>query len=487
LKAKVYPKALLMPFRLLLIFLFLLLFPPKSALACDLKIFPATFSIAAGETVTFRLERYQTHRQCVLPLEETVIKVTGGKVSDPGVWKRGTPDVLIFQVNFTEPGQASVRVERDCPKSGLNFKEAKGVVTPREGAAAANGQPAKTDAASPEKKPPSSSSPEKTPPSGTTEEKNRPAAPPPVTPQNSGAENTPAEEDTGGRETSAGRSVSNGSDTAGDSEKNSYRESSPDKFPYAKNFIFWGAFFLAGTLLYLFRQKGLRRPFLFTSLLTLGFYLGGCPEPMGAVYYFFSRKETMYGIAAFLLVVPIGFSLVWGRIFCGWVCPVGAVQELMYPPKKNVHLPEKIERGLKSLKYVLLLIIGYLSWYTGTNLWGKYEPFKTLFNFQGEFLSLFLLGGTLFASLLIERPFCRYICPLGVILALTSRFSLYKLKARDEHCVGCGLCAGASCPMRALVASRGSGAEPPQIDNTECIRCLRCTQTCQRGALKIIR
>ncbi|MCL6557422.1 MAG: 4Fe-4S binding protein [Firmicutes bacterium] len=482
-KAKVYPKALLMPFWLLLVFLFLLLFPPESALACELKIFPATFSVAAGETVNFRLERYQTHRQCVLPLEETVIKVTGGKVSDPGIWKRGTPDILIFQVKFTEPGQASVRVERNCPKSGLIFKEAKGVVTLREGDAAANGQLVKTDAASPEKKPLSSSS-EKTPPFGTVEEKSQSPAPPPVAPQNSGAENTPAEEDTGGRETSAGRSMSNGSGTAGDSEENSYRESSPDKFPYAKNFILWGAFFLAGTFLYLFRQKGLRRPFLFVGLLTLGFYLGGCPEPMGAVYYFFSRKETMYGIAAFLLAVPVGLSLIWGRIFCGWVCPVGAVQELMYPSKKNAHLPEKIERGLKSLKYLLLLIIGYLSWHTGINLWGKYEPFKTLFGLEGEFLPLFLLGVTLFASLLIERPFCRYICPLGVILALTSRFSLYKLKARNERCVGCGLCAGAICPMGALVASRCSGAEPPQIDNAECIRCLRCTQTCRRGALE---
>ncbi len=452
LNAKVIPKALWLFF----LFLPVLFFLPKSALACDLKIYPTTFSVAAGETVTFRLERYQTHRQCVLPLEETVIEVAGGRVSDPGVWKRGTPDVLIFKVDFTEPGQAGVRVERNCPKSEINFVEAKGVVTPRMGVTAANGNPVKIDATPPQK----------------------------ITA-------SPAEEmgeDAGGGDIPAGRSAPSGAGTAGDPENSSYRESSLDKFPYAKNLIFWGAFSLAGTFLYLFRQRGLRRSFLFAGLLTLGFYLGGCPEPMGAVYYFLSRKDTMYGAAALLLALPIGLSLIWGRVFCGWVCPVGAVQELIYPSKKSVHVPEKVEKGLKSLKYLLLLVIGYFSWRTGTNLWGKYEPFKTLFSLQGELLTIFLLGATLLACLLLERLFCRYICPLGVILALTSRLSLYKLRAKFERCVGCGLCVRAGCcPMGALVVSRDPGAKLPQIDNAECIRCLRCTQTCQRGALETTR
>ena len=91
-----------------------LLFSPSVALACSMKLTPSTPAASVGETITFRLERALTHRNCVLPIEQTQIKVTGGEVVDAGVWKKGNPDVLEFKVRFTQPGDSLIRIERDC-------------------------------------------------------------------------------------------------------------------------------------------------------------------------------------------------------------------------------------------------------------------------------------------------------------------------------------------------------------------------------------
>lgn len=99
------------------------------AFACELKLTPNQFKAKVGEKITFTLERIQTHRNCVLPLEETKIEVKGGKVVDPGKWtKKDNVDILKFTVQFTTPGEAIVTVIRDCPKEGITKVEVKGTV-----------------------------------------------------------------------------------------------------------------------------------------------------------------------------------------------------------------------------------------------------------------------------------------------------------------------------------------------------------------------
>ncbi|MEN6351269.1 MAG: hypothetical protein ABFD08_17980 [Syntrophomonas sp.] len=106
----------------------LLLMLPAQALACNLVLKPSTITAKSGESTTFRLERYKTHKVCVTPLEDTKIIVTGGELIDPGKWVEGNPDVLNFTVKFTSAGDAVVRVERYCTKVGLMHVEAYGTV-----------------------------------------------------------------------------------------------------------------------------------------------------------------------------------------------------------------------------------------------------------------------------------------------------------------------------------------------------------------------
>ena len=100
------------------------LFQSTVALACAMDLIPSTATAKVGDTVSFRLERAAIHRSCVLPLEQTTIRISGGELVDPGAWSKGKVDVLEFSVKFTQPGAAIVKIERDCPKAGMQTTQA---------------------------------------------------------------------------------------------------------------------------------------------------------------------------------------------------------------------------------------------------------------------------------------------------------------------------------------------------------------------------
>ena len=99
-------------------------FQSTVAFACAMDLIPSTSTAKVGDTVGFRLERAAIHRSCVLPLEQTTIRISGGELVDPGVWSKGKVDVLEFSVKFTQPGTAIVKIERDCPKAGMQTTQA---------------------------------------------------------------------------------------------------------------------------------------------------------------------------------------------------------------------------------------------------------------------------------------------------------------------------------------------------------------------------
>lgn len=408
-------------FMLLVMFFLMIFLVPGNVEACDLNLTPGTFSVKAGETVTFTLQRYRDHRNCVLPLEDTNIKVTGGVVVDPGTWKKGNPDILVFKVKFSEPGQAVVRIERRCPKSGTIAAETKGMVL-----AAQENPPVKGNTAG---SPPSAKAP-------TT----------PGTEGNSLPENTPVlpapQEDF--------------QIISGDSR-------------------LWYFFLFGGLVLYLFKATKLRKPWIFLSIVFLGFYLGACTCPIGGIF------KLIMGNLEWVVIIPLLISLIWGRVFCGWACPMGGVQEGIFTGKGRIKVPYLLDKWLKSLKYVVLLLFAYLTFTTASYVWGDYEPFKVLFNFGGSLTATAVLIVILFISLFIERPFCRYICPLGAVFTLTARWAPVKVKINGDTCVACKSCADV-CPMNAInCMSRDKNS--PVIDNSECIRCLRCKETCRKKAI----
>ena len=245
----------------------------------------------------------------------------------------------------------------------------------------------------------------------------------------------------------------------------------------------WYILCIIGLLLYLLRWNRLRQPFLFLCLILLGFYLGGPPDPVNAVPGLFIPGAGWW-TALILLCIPVVISFLWGRVFCGWICPLGAVQEFLHIDSSKRQLPAGLDRFLKYVKYLILIALGYLTWRTGQNYWSNYEPSASLFTFNGSAVALMILGGFLLVSVLISRPFCRYICPLGAILAITSRIAPFKMRADADRCLVCNRCIQGICQMDAISAFNPE-IDLPSISNAECITCGRCQKVCSKSALRI--
>jgi NosR/NirI family nitrous oxide reductase transcriptional regulator len=170
--------------------------------------------------------------------------------------------------------------------------------------------------------------------------------------------------------------------------------------------------------------------------------------------------------------------LLWGRgLFCGWLCPYGALLELLnrayvkFFPKSRKALPEKVHGRLVYLKHIYFFCIAGASFYSFTlsEYMSEIEPFKTFLlglNRQWYFVLYFVI--ITMGSVVIYRAYCRYICPLGAALSLPSFIKglpLVKLK-RHPSCGTCRIC-GNACQYQAIV-SAGT------IDTHECLDCLDC-------------
>ncbi len=174
----------------------------------------------------------------------------------------------------------------------------------------------------------------------------------------------------------------------------------------------------------------------------------------------------------------IGIIFIWGRgLFCGWLCPYGSLSELAYKfaqviglKRFQFKLPMRWHNRLKWVKYGVfasLLAVSFYSMVLAEKL-AEVEPFKTTFlvgvwnrswPFVLYWLTLFVL------SLFMERPFCKYLCPLGAGLAIPSTFRFFGLKRKAE-CTSCHACAAGCGPQ--AIDERGA------IDQRECLLCLDC-------------
>ena len=216
--------------------------------------------------------------------------------------------------------------------------------------------------------------------------------------------------------------------------------------------------------------------------------VGACP--IGSLQSFLSglRVRIPYYIVGLLLF----FGAVLGRAVCGFLCPFGFLQELLNKipgvPKRD-HF--RLDRPLRRLKYVVLvlLVVVLPLLYPLTPFFCKYLcPSGTLAGILlaardsmvraqlgGIFLwKLFVLLWVVAACLVIYRPFCKYLCPLGAIYGLFNRFALYRTHLDTDKCIHCGACA-AACRMC---------VDPSKTPNSaECIRCGDCARACPADAL----
>jgi polyferredoxin len=188
------------------------------------------------------------------------------------------------------------------------------------------------------------------------------------------------------------------------------------------------------------------------SLAWLGFWRQGCICPIGSIQNVaLALCEPGYAIpftAVAFFVLPLVFTLFFGRTFCAAVCPLGAMQELV--AVRPVKVPAWLDHVLGLLAYVYLGA-GALLAATGTTfLICRYDPFVGFFRRSMSVNMLVLGGAFLVVGLFVGRPYCRYLCPYGAILALLSKVSKWHVTIPPDECIQCHLCEDA-CPYGAIV------------------------------------
>ena len=234
----------------------------------------------------------------------------------------------------------------------------------------------------------------------------------------------------------------------------------------------WTMALLFGLVLYAFFTKGVvaRWVTLGVTLLYLGFVDGGflsvshIASGFSVGPGFYLNDLTVLMMVAFTLVT----TLLWGRVFCGFLCPFGALQDFLekvVPRRFQRSVPGPIHNRAIYVKYaVLALIVGLAAAPSHIGVYQYFEPFATVFYLSGSPLLWGIAGGFLVVSAVIPRFYCRYACPLGAALGLASLVSIFRI-ARVEQCDYCKVCEFA-CPTGAI-----SG---PDIDFKECVRCNIC-------------
>jgi polyferredoxin len=231
-------------------------------------------------------------------------------------------------------------------------------------------------------------------------------------------------------------------------------------------------------------HRVVRMGFLTVVLVWLGWTAGVQLSTVNVINYAmapFSRFELGFYLAEPLMVIVAVYTLfsviLIGRgVFCGWLCPFGALQELLGEIAKALRIPQwspsvALERRLWWGKYiaaavVLILVVSAID-PAGATL--EVEPFKTAITtkFDRAWPFVVYAGALLAIGLFSERAYCRFLCPLGGILATLDRLHLLnRLKRRPECGSPCRLCERA-CPVRAIVPSG-------KIITSECFQCLDC-------------
>ncbi len=187
------------------------------------------------------------------------------------------------------------------------------------------------------------------------------------------------------------------------------------------------------------------------SLLYFGFYQKGCVCSIGSIQdvtlaLFNSGYVVPLTTVAFFLL-PLLFTLFFGRTFCSGVCPMGAMQDLML--LKPVKVQPWLEHALGVLPFVYLGA-GVLFAATGAAfIICEYDPFVALYRRSGSFGMLALGAAFLIVGIFVGRPYCRFLCPYGALLSLVSRYSKWGVTLSPTDCIHCQIC-DTACPYGAI-------------------------------------
>ncbi|MBC7330458.1 4Fe-4S binding protein [bacterium] len=196
--------------------------------------------------------------------------------------------------------------------------------------------------------------------------------------------------------------------------------------------------------------------------------------PIGSLQY-----AIDVGFFPFYLLGIIFLSgLVFGRITCGWLCPFGFIQDLLYKiPTRKFSLPKYLSYGKYFFLAIFVLLLPFIfhqpifckicpvGTLQGGIPWPIIEPqFRSLIGWN-YFLKIAILVGIIILSILFSRPFCRVMCPLGALLSFFNRFSFLRVEVKSDACRHCALCTN-RCPQGIAIYE--------EEGHPDCIGCLKC-------------
>ena len=216
--------------------------------------------------------------------------------------------------------------------------------------------------------------------------------------------------------------------------------------------------------------------------------------PIGALQSVISSKQ--YNFSFYVIGFLLAIGVVFGRFICGFICPFGLMQEIIYKiPSKKI----KLFPLLKYLKYIILIVFVILLPIIWVDFTKQGRPTfcmficpagtleagipmlimnNSLFNIISNvfFIKMTILVLVIIGSIFVFRFFCKTLCPLGAIYGLLNKISLYGLKVKKEDCIFCGKCEKI-CKM---------DINPIKNPNSiEWIRCGECAAVCKNKAIKI--
>jgi len=191
-----------------------------------------------------------------------------------------------------------------------------------------------------------------------------------------------------------------------------------------------------------------------------------------------------------ILLGVLGVALVAGRAFCGWMCPLGTIQDFLAAwgrrlsgephhvrgkaskARLPVRLPAIADKWLRYAKYAILGLILVASLVAIYPPLRNICPVRAVFSFKMTPLLWSILRVFLLTSIMVARAWCKFLCPLGATLAIFNIISPVRLASDMAHCNNCGRCD--------IECSMGIEDVPDNLNDTECIRCLECLDTCTR-------
>ena len=262
---------------------------------------------------------------------------------------------------------------------------------------------------------------------------------------------------------------------------------------------------LYAALLYNANLKGFIDGHIYTgnlkSVCVPGFNCYSCPGavascPLGSLQN--ALNAAGHTAPWYVLGILALFGVILGRTICGWICPLGLIQELLHKIPTPKIRKSHITRKLSYLKYVFLAVFviaipliygvgkgiilpGFCKYICPA---GTFEGAVGLLQNPANATSFYQLGAVFtnkwvimlvigLACIFCYRTFCRFICPLGAIYGFFNRFALTGVKVNPDRCNGCGLCV-MKCQM-----------DIKHVGDHECISCGKCINTCAQGAISL--